>query len=1139
MSALLCGCFRKKQVIEYWDCSHLHLSDLPREVLKYRPTLTTLYMGSNNIRELPSSIYTFESLSELDLSENDIIFLSPGISRLLNLTVLNLSKNSLSSIPSEIQDCQDLVTLNLSSNPLGSLCDGLMELRQLRNLLVNDCSLEDLPPNIGKLSKLEVLELRENLVRTLPASISHLTLLEKLDLGVNEFQTLPTVVGSLGSLSVLWLDNNTLHVLPEELGQLHNLHFLELSENQLMALPVTMDGLAGLTDLYLQDNLLSCLPDTAGKLPNLIVLNLENNRLGSLPETIDGWTSLKELNVSHNHLIELPAAIGSLTNLFNFNADENLLTMLPEEMGSCSSLSVLSLRNNQLLEIPAEFSELSKLTILNVIGNRLHHLPYTLTSLQNVTAIWIAENQSRPIMDLQLEKDPEGERCLTCYLLPQQGHESPYNAPGEDSISSDSGWEPSRPPPLHRKGGSVAFDPKVQDKKSKISRDPTPFPKELHAKAIQWRQNRRDSQNSHGEPEGGGSGIQLRSANGRKSFQRPYSLLKALSDPLDEDNLIPKRRSREVSPDILPIQEGEEQATPIDHTPQQSLELRGSITNEETTLLRKDPVRFVSPPPLLPPALSCPNSPSEVTSDPCIDPPVEFLGNSVLKFQHNGGVSYQLQHDREASVASLDNDQAALIANSNSNNNNNGNQPLDATDPDVSYLSGGDAIPGAALKLRLQPNAIYIPSEASTVSRSDAPSVRYSSMESGFDADVELETNSAWYIPADVSPRPNQEPTEEKWRVSSLGSQDPVYDRLPLVRDPSRQPQGTPSSSGSVPPAPQTRNSHSRHLRNSHSFDAADLLECASSLPSRIASPPHQPPRVLPAGGNTRPPASHARSQSQPEELIGVGPHLYGTGIARGYRNPLAPRVASHYSAPTQVQPDTSRRPHRQEDHPGGRGSPQHPFFHQRTEHVTSEETGLQRDEPRPQTHMGSHRYQTAHVGRSKYVRVDPAPQDQQRPPYSDGYHGTTYTSDESHSGRGTPPMTGKQSTWVSSHDSGFDSTRRESTKSTRSGSSLLSHPGSVFEVELVKDPTLGLGITGGVDGENGIKPGDPGYHVYKVMEGYPAHKSGKIAVGDKLLEVNGVDISSLSNQESLALLMGPEQHVSLLLYREPSVTLL
>ena len=38
-----------------------------------------------------------------------------------------------------------------------------------------------------------------------------------------------------------------------------------------------------------------------------------------------------------------------------------------------------------------------------------------------------------------------------------------------------------------RKTSQVNFDPQVMDKRNKISRDPTPFPKELHNKAMQWR----------------------------------------------------------------------------------------------------------------------------------------------------------------------------------------------------------------------------------------------------------------------------------------------------------------------------------------------------------------------------------------------------------------------------------------------------------------------------------------------------------------------------------------------------------------------------------------------------------------------------------------------------------------------------
>ena len=99
----------------------------------------------------------------------------------------------------------------------------------------------------------------------------------------------------------------------------------------------------------------------------------------------------------------------------------------PFQIGLCSSLSILSIRNNQLVKIPSEVSSLSQLSILVLTGNQLHSLPYALTQLTNITAIWIAENQSRPILDLQLSKNERGEKCLTCFLFPQQGAEPPYN----------------------------------------------------------------------------------------------------------------------------------------------------------------------------------------------------------------------------------------------------------------------------------------------------------------------------------------------------------------------------------------------------------------------------------------------------------------------------------------------------------------------------------------------------------------------------------------------------------------------------------------------------------------------------------------------------------------------------------------
>lgn len=89
------------------------------------------------------------------------------------------------------------------------------------------------------------------------------------------------------------------------------------------------------------------------------------------------------------------------------------------------------------------------------------------------------------------------------------------------------------------KASQVNFDPKVLDRQSnKISRDLTPFPKELHSKAMQWRASRNIILE-----EGGGAGEGVAVAGGQEVTMRKHqkkgpinrdSLLTALSEPLDE-----------------------------------------------------------------------------------------------------------------------------------------------------------------------------------------------------------------------------------------------------------------------------------------------------------------------------------------------------------------------------------------------------------------------------------------------------------------------------------------------------------------------------------------------------------------------------------------------------------------------------
>ena len=79
------------------------------------------------------------------------------------------------------------------------------------------------------------------------------------------------------------------------------------------------------------------------------------------------------------------------------------------------------------------------------------------------------------------------------------------------------------------------FDTKVLDnlkKGSKISRDPTPFPKELHSKAMQWRASR-DIVLGEGTVKAEG-GVMLRHGVKGLHSQNRNSLLTALANPLNE-----------------------------------------------------------------------------------------------------------------------------------------------------------------------------------------------------------------------------------------------------------------------------------------------------------------------------------------------------------------------------------------------------------------------------------------------------------------------------------------------------------------------------------------------------------------------------------------------------------------------------
>lgn len=195
--------------------------------------LEKLVLASNELRELPDSIYGLINLKELDLSNNGLESLSLKIRQLKHLQKLKLSMNRLVEIPASIGELSELTQLDLMSN-------------QIRGL----------PEGIGALSKLEYLGLRSNLVSGLPASMAKLKRLNNLDLTANRLKEVPDFVYGFRTLQRLYLSNNEIQKLSPLVGSLDHLESLTLDHNKVTSLPDEMQEMAALEYFSIDANLI-------------------------------------------------------------------------------------------------------------------------------------------------------------------------------------------------------------------------------------------------------------------------------------------------------------------------------------------------------------------------------------------------------------------------------------------------------------------------------------------------------------------------------------------------------------------------------------------------------------------------------------------------------------------------------------------------------------------------------------------------------------------------------------------------------------------------------------------------------------------------------------------------------------------
>lgn len=85
----------------------------------------------------------------------------------------------------------------------------------------------------------------------------------------------------------------------------------------------------------------------------------------------------------------------------------------------------------------------------------------------------------------------------------------------------------------------------------------------------------------------------------------------------------------------------------------------------------------------------------------------------------------------------------------------------------------------------------------------------------------------------------------------------------------------------------------------------------------------------------------------------------------------------------------------------------------------------------------------------------------------------------------------------------------------------------------LIRDSRgLGFSIAGG-KGSPPFKTDSDSIYISRITEGGVAHKDGKLMVGDRVVSINGVDMSSATHDQAVSMLTGLERFVRLVVERE------
>ncbi|XP_038829113.1 protein scribble homolog isoform X3 [Salvelinus namaycush] len=182
--------------------------------------------------------------------------------------------------------------------------------------------------------------------------------------------------------------------VPDEIFRYsRSLEELLLDANQLRELPKPFFRLLNLRKLGLSDNEIQRLPPEVANFMQLVELDISRNDIPEIPESIKFCKALEIADFSGNPLSKLPDGFSQLRGLAHLALNDVSLQTLPNDIGNLANLVTLELRENLLKSLPTSLSFLVKLEHLDLGSNELDVLPDTLGALPNLRELWLDRNQ--------------------------------------------------------------------------------------------------------------------------------------------------------------------------------------------------------------------------------------------------------------------------------------------------------------------------------------------------------------------------------------------------------------------------------------------------------------------------------------------------------------------------------------------------------------------------------------------------------------------------------------------------------------------------------------------------------------------------------------------------------------------------